>query len=333
LYCGLYRERIVLVRVVEMVAVKSSNKSAELPLYAQLAFAARCARRVVNLFRLQSNHPELAACCKSLGTAVRLTESFAAGDDLDANDLAIAETGMLRAVVAAGEMNPPNRQSAAAAKSAYAALCAVKAALELQGGQSPEDGANRVVEAVKIARDAAASADENVTRPIRHDSDQLRQLALGRFPDFGEPIDPSENGLLGPLFQDFSRGAPRNTQQTGGGAAGADRYNSGAAGPGRSGRPSEFGDSSTSDWARQIEKRAEELAARQEELDDRETEIARRQEELDEELRKQQQALTDSRLKLEAERDAARAAFESLEEERRAFLEQRLHWNPASPGT
>lgn len=87
---------------------------------------------------------------------------------------------------------------------------------------------------------------------------------------------------------------------------------------------------STGDWARQIEQRAAELAVQQKELDTREMELADRQAALDEELRAQQQELTNSRLQLEAERNATRAAFDTLAEERRAFLEQRLCWNPES---
>src|SRR5579863_8722706 len=78
---------------IDMLAVQPSNALNELPLRAQVAFASRCARRVINLFRLQSNHPDLALCCKSLGMAIRLAESFAAGDDVDADDLATAEKG------------------------------------------------------------------------------------------------------------------------------------------------------------------------------------------------------------------------------------------------
>jgi hypothetical protein len=323
------QERALAVPEFDMSAVTSSNKSKELPLFAQLAFAARCARRVVNLFRLQINHPDLATCCKSLGTAVRLTELFAGGNDVDAAELATAEAGILRAVAAATEMQPPNDRSAAAAKSAHAALCAVKAALDARGSQSPAEGAVGVAMAAKIARDSASAADENLARSARNDWEKLHQMSLGHFPDFGEPIDPGENGRLGSLFQDFSRGAPSTT--TRGGAADKNKLNPAATGWARSGRPLELGAAPpTNAWAEQIEQRAAELGARQEELDDHELQLAQRQAALDEEVRKQQQELTSSRLELEAERNATRAAFDSLEEERREFLEQRLQWNPAS---
>ena len=364
-----------------MLAVKSSNKSNDLPLFAQLAFAVRCARRVVNLFRLQSNHPELATCCKSLGTAIRLTESFAAGNDVDANELAMAEAGTLRAVVAASEMHPPNERSASAANAAYAALCAVKAALETRGCKSPAEGADRVAEAAKIARDSANSANENVERSARLDWEMLHRMCVGHFPDFGEPIDASENGLLGPLFQDFSRGVPSNSQPTTGGAEDRNKFDPVATGRAQSRKYTELaGTTPTSAWAKQIaqtdglhkqieadrlllqadraafdaanqvlqmqlegqkseferqrltaEQRAAELAAAQEELDDREMQFAKRHAAHEEELRRQEQELTSSRLELEAERNVTHATFDSLEEERREFLEQRLSWNPASP--
>lgn len=327
LECGLCLERTVAVCEYDMLAVTSSNKSKELPLFAQLAFAARCARRVVNLFRLRTNHPELAACCKSLGTAVRLTELFAAGNDVDANELALAEAGIERAVAAANEMQPPNDRSAAAAKSASAALCAVRAALDALGGESAAEAPVRVAMAAKNARDSANAADENLARSARNDWEKLHQMSLGNFPDFGEPIDPGENGLLGALFQDFSRGAP-STTAIAGVADERHKFNSGTTGWARSGRPTELGAAPpTSAWAEQIERRAAELTARQEELDGREQQLAQQQAALDEELRRQQQELTNSRIELEAEKNATRAAFDALENERRVFLEERLGWN------
>ena len=327
--CGLCLERTVHVRGFDMLAVTSSNKSKELPLFAQLAFAARCARRVVNLFRLQINHPELAACCKALGTAVRLVELSAAGNKIDADELALAEAGILRAVAAATEMQPPNDRSASAAKSAYAALCAVRAALDARGGESAAEAPVRVAMAAKIARDSASFADENLARSARNDWEKLHQMSLGQFPEFGEPIEAGENGRLGPLFQDFSRGAPSTTTTER--ADDKHKLNSATAGWARSGRPTELGATPpTNAWAEQIERRAAELAIRQEELDDRELQLAQQQAALDEELRRQQQELTSSRLELEAEKSATRAAFDALQEERRDFLEQRLGWNSES---
>ncbi|MBI3864205.1 MAG: hypothetical protein HY290_20160 [Planctomycetia bacterium] len=188
------------------VATESAHELKELPLNAQLALAARCARRVVNLFRLEPNHPELATCLKAVGAAIRITELLAGGNEVEPAELAHAEEGTVRAVVAASEMQPPNERAAYAANSAYAALCAAKAALESQHGQADGDAIDRFVEAVQIARDSAASADDRIERAVRLDREMLSRMFLGSFPDFGEPLDASETGMLGPLFQDLSRG-------------------------------------------------------------------------------------------------------------------------------
>jgi hypothetical protein len=201
-----------------MLAAKSSKKLKDLPLLAQLAFAARCARRAINLFRLPPNHPDLAKCCKALGAAIRLAELIAAGDDLDADELAMAEAGTERAVAAASEVQPPNKSAAFAANAAYATLCAVKAAVEAQSSEFPAEHADLVSESVEIARVSASSADDNFERSARLDCDTLHRMSLGRFPDFGEAIDASENGPLGRLFQDFSRGMGSNTKPMTGGA-------------------------------------------------------------------------------------------------------------------
>src|SRR5690242_1925252 len=107
-----------------MPVLEHPSELKELPLYALLAFASRCARRVAGLFRLEANHPDLAASCKAIAAAIRLTESLAAGKEIDAGQLATAEEGTIRAVVAASEMLPPDERAAYAANAAYAALCA-----------------------------------------------------------------------------------------------------------------------------------------------------------------------------------------------------------------
>lgn len=394
-----------------MLAVQSSNALNDLPLRAQLAFAARCARRVINRFRLQTNHPDLALCCKSLGAAIRLAESFAAGDEVDADDLATAEEGTLRAVVASSEMRPANDAAAYAANATYAALCAVKAALEIEQGDSPGTAAERVTEAVLIARDAAIAADDNVARSARLDVELLHQTSLGHFPDFGEPVDCGETGLLGPLFQDFSRGMGSDAQSKMGGAADRNKSTLGAAGGARSRQPAELGANPASgaraeqsaeldalrkqveadrrkfqadrtafdaekqalqmqlfqelarlDHERQalqndqnrivrqcqtteshatelasqhaaLEAQEQSLMARSTAVDAREHELQARHAELESREGGVTSHLAELELReiqLEAEKNATRAAFEALREERREFLEQRLRWMTAS---
>ncbi|HEY3966869.1 MAG TPA: hypothetical protein VGM05_20070 [Planctomycetaceae bacterium] len=172
----------------------------------------------------------MAACCKSMGAAIRLAELFAAGNDVDADELATTEEWTVRAVVVASEICPPNERAAYAANAAYATLCAVKAAFEVKGCQSPADDAERVARAAAIARDSAISADEHVERMARLDCEMLHRMPLGHFPDFGEPIDAGEHGQLGALFQDLSRGTRCDTQPTSGGVEGRRRSKSAASG-------------------------------------------------------------------------------------------------------
>src|SRR5579872_6496795 len=171
-----------------MSAVESTNELKQLPLFALLAFAARCARRVSGLFRLDAEHPDAALCEQAIETAIRLTEALAAGNDVDCVELSDAEEGTVRAVVAASEMLPPDERAAYAANSAYAALCAAKAALEAQGDDAGEEIADRIAEAAEIARDSAVSADERVERASHLDWEMLHRMFLGNFPDFGDPI-------------------------------------------------------------------------------------------------------------------------------------------------
>jgi hypothetical protein len=369
---------------------------------------------VINRFRLQTNHPDLALCCKSLGAAIRLAESFAAGDEVDPDELATAEEGTHRAVVAASEMRPPNDAAAYAANATFAALCAVKAALDIEGGESPGTAADRVAGAVMIARDAAIAADDNVARSARLDAELLYQTSLGNFPDFGEPVDCGENGILGPLFQDFSRGMGSSAQSTMGGVAGSNKSTLGAADGARSRQPAELGahpangaraeqsaeivalrkqieadrqkfqadraafdaekqalqlqlfqelakldherqrlqndqntierqcqttESHETELASQhaaLEAREQELMARSTAVDAREHELEARHSELEmreDGVTSHLAELELREIQLEAEKNATRAAFESLREERREFLEQRLRWMTASMRT
>src|SRR5579872_1088902 len=183
-----------------MSAVESTNELKQLPLFALLAFAARCARRVSGLFRLDAEHPDAALCEQAIETAIRLTEALAAGNDVDCVELSDAEEGTVRAVVVASEMLPPDERAAYAANAAYAAISAAKAVLEACTGDNVDEEADRVAEAAAIARDSAVSADERVEQAASLDWELLHRLLLGKFPECGEAVDSSESGLLGPLF-------------------------------------------------------------------------------------------------------------------------------------
>src|SRR5579872_4322396 len=91
-----------------MSAVESTNELKQLPLFALLAFAARCARRVAPLFRLDPQNPEAGLCRQAIEAAIRLTEELAAGNEIDPVELCVAEEGTVRAVVVASEALPPD---------------------------------------------------------------------------------------------------------------------------------------------------------------------------------------------------------------------------------
>lgn len=342
-----------------MPAAKSPNISRELPLRAQVAFAVRCARRVVHLFRLQSGHPQLAKCCKALGSAVRFAEAFANDETIDLDELAQADERTAGAVAAVGEMDPPNTQSECAVKAVYAALCAAKIGAESKNGKISAKQAERIAESVGTARDSAAAADGNVDRHAGYDWEKLRGMDLGRFPDFGDPVDPGDKGPLGPLFQDFSRGGRSSTRPTTGGS---EETRQAASIKARADQLAEIDDlrrqieaerqqlqderaefdaamqslreeieerkSELEEQQSSAEQRAAELAERHQEFIDREQQFAQRQAELEADLDRQEQELTNSRLQLEAEKDETHATFEWLQKERRDFFELRLGWSP-----
>src|SRR5438105_3086841 len=141
-----------------MPVVESINELKQLPLFALLAYAARCARRVFPLFRVDSGNPEAALCQQAVESAIRLSEDLASGKEIDPVELSAAEEGTIHAVVIASEAMPPDEQAAYAANSAYAAISAAKALLEAFASDDRTTEADRVAEAAAIARDAAVSA-------------------------------------------------------------------------------------------------------------------------------------------------------------------------------
>ena len=58
-----------------MAVVESTNELKQLPLFALLAYAARCARRVYPLFRLNAGNPEARLCQQAI--YVEAAENFA----------------------------------------------------------------------------------------------------------------------------------------------------------------------------------------------------------------------------------------------------------------
>ena len=172
----------------------------KLPLLAIVAYAVRCARRTQPVVDTIPNFTTHGAAVEQ---AISLAERFCVGKDLnDAPDAAE------RAADAAGRAATLARSFAggsAVALAAGAAQAAAQAAAAVEDFWTQPDSADRVAQAATYAAGRAGravSADRYaaVSAAARADYDGLLSLNLGTYPELGQPIDPTENGPLGPLW-------------------------------------------------------------------------------------------------------------------------------------
>jgi hypothetical protein len=187
----------------------------KLPLRAIVALAARCSRRVEHLARLPDAHPECERCRVATAKAIRLAEDFANGSPCSSAEIVVREIEECRAM-----SNCEFAGDFALATVAMAARAAANAlhARELCGEctQSRSVGSHRPdpighladVTADLAARAAFTAAFEAVAAIGHSDSfitvaiddyEKLLRLELGKYPEAGEPVDPSSNGPLGSL--------------------------------------------------------------------------------------------------------------------------------------
>jgi hypothetical protein len=186
-----------------------------LPLRAIVAFAARCARRVEPLAQLPEGNPQRESRREAVEAALRMAESFARGTDVAPDESVVAAIDACRD--AGGEL------ACAAAASAIAQAAHAAASAWHAGPQAEESGApgKHMIEAGRVlgtathltadlaamnAYTAAAEAFVSVGYSNEHfvdsalrDYDKLVRLDLGRYPEPGNPVDPSPGGPLGPL--------------------------------------------------------------------------------------------------------------------------------------
>ncbi len=193
-----------------MATVETPNDLKLLPLRALVAYAARCARRVQPLYAIPDDHPDARSSSEAIDQAIALAEDFAAGRRIDPGQLKASNEAIVRALMVANEEDVCDEAAAYAANAAYAVVDATRAALVTVEAEDPVAAARKVVDSASIATDAAKAADTSVQRAARLDWEMLHRMHLGRFPEFGEPIDPSESGMLGPLFC----GQPRIERKT-----------------------------------------------------------------------------------------------------------------------
>jgi hypothetical protein len=189
-----------------------------LPLRAIVAFAARCARRVEPLAQRPDGDPEREGRRAAIEAALQMAEDFAAGSR------AAPDASVLAAIDAVGTapVGPLGSRSAAAA-AAGAAHAAATAWHALEFGTAGPDrslqegtaGDRHVIGALEHemvdlsaldaftaaveAYDAVGYYNETFVAAALKDYDTLLRLDLGRYPELGEPVDPSSGGALGPL--------------------------------------------------------------------------------------------------------------------------------------
>jgi hypothetical protein len=164
------------------IDVKESLK--QLPLRAQVAFAARCARRAQPF----SIRPDTASWqSEAIERAIRIAEQFARGNPVEA------------AAAGAASNSAANAAAYAADAAAWAANAA--AAPDAVTALNAADAVVRTATDAAWAANAAAAPDaEAADAAARSDIYKLSDLKLGSFPALGNPIDPSESGPLGTLW-------------------------------------------------------------------------------------------------------------------------------------
>jgi hypothetical protein len=188
----------------------------KLPLRAIVAFAVRCARRVEHLAVPPDGHPRQEALRAAIAEGLRVAEDFARGRPCPALEGAVLaiEAGQ---EAAQGEITRENAY-AAVVRAIHAAATAAHAIAEEQepaekrlvSGGPPVRPLEHVAQlsadlaalgSFTAARDAAEAlrSTDDVTAWAAEDHRRLLELGLGRYPEAGQPIDPSPEGPLGPL--------------------------------------------------------------------------------------------------------------------------------------
>ena len=189
-----------------------------LPLRAIVAFAARCARRVETLAQLPEGHPQREGRRGAVEAALGMAEAFARGADEPPDESTIAAIDSSRGV--AGGPAGSAEAVAAAAEAAHAAAAAWRLigpgvadksapeelktaeARKFLGGLTHVTADLAALAAFTAAVDAFTSVgyhNEHFVNAALDDYDRLLRLKLGRYPEPGQPIDPSPGGPLGRL--------------------------------------------------------------------------------------------------------------------------------------
>ena len=185
----------------------------KLPLRAIVALSARCARRVEHLALLPEGYPQTERCRAAVANAIRLAEDFAKGLPCSSFESVVREAEACRAI-AGGDFVRDSAMGAIVLAS-HAVASALEALglrdepseVDIMGTRQPNPCPHLAdVTADLAARDVftaaleAAAADGHSDAFIKgavEDYENLLKLDLGRYPEAGQPIDPSPEGPLG----------------------------------------------------------------------------------------------------------------------------------------
>src|SRR5271157_2429460 len=188
------------------------DQLAKLPLRAIVAFAVRCARRVQPLGRVLTEYRQV-----EVDDAIAIAEGFARGGKAVRAAGAAARAGNAARAAAAKAaadsdwVDAADAEAAAAwadatVRAADAAACAARAANAARAADiAAAAAAARAAAAAAAAAEDTARAAWDTGRAAsrtaaRGDLHQLLALELGRPGTLGKPIDPAEDGPLGPLW-------------------------------------------------------------------------------------------------------------------------------------
>lgn len=168
----------------------------KLPVRSQVAFAARCARRVRHLFKpgdqVNSDDEDL------VEKAIQSAEYFATDRAfLETGDIAEEVSSVFHRLTTRGDWR--KNVAARVASSAGFAAQAARGGRQTftQIGDEAAAAARSMVEALSIAEPDRAEA---AIRSARADLEALTALGSAQSSGIGIPVDPAEDGPLGPLW-------------------------------------------------------------------------------------------------------------------------------------
>ena len=200
--------------------IPSEQDLKALPLRALVAFTARCVRRVQPVFLLPSSFPDRRQHSNAVADAIALAEEFARGEPISSRKAHEVGTKASHTAEAVQQLRFAIQQALVAKAAAEAAYSVHAAALDLADSSGivinaytlatkegqPIDKAFAATRGLHTANFAARSsalvgnACPALAIHISRDFTKLKELALGAYPELGQPIDPAGAGPLGPLW-------------------------------------------------------------------------------------------------------------------------------------